>query len=870
MYDPIEITKLFAFGTNSPSSNDYNKHIRPRGTAPASKSYTMSDYMTSGGGRFAYPSLFGAVKKFFNTTIADGTYTYAKIASPSLLNLSDSDLKLNISQYGTGLGSADHAERSYIFGNSPFELKTSGTTFEVIGGVKTIKGLEVRAINDNFDFESKPDSYSQYVNSFLLEPTFDPYELGRGPVTINFTGSGKTYDTYGQPNFAGDRAKEVNVNGSTASGIKSLIGSGGIAYFSNIASDPFLSYKRGNLKVIYGTPGNDNLDRFDSEKYLGDIFSKYLIVGGAGNDTLSGNIFADELQGGEGDDTLNGGLGDDTFIGGAGNDTMDGGSFLSGLFEGTDKSVYEGSLASYDVEFLSDDTVRISDKVGGRDGSDTLKGVDIAVFSDKSINLRPGQDLAFVIDTTGSMFDDIDAVKASASSIINAIFDGDRGFLDSRIAVVGYNDPDTNTFLSFTDQPKIDDRKTAAINAINSISVGGGGDFPEAVNAGLIRALSGGAGEWRSEAIARRIILFGDAPPNDNELRSQVLELASNVDVSLERSVMPMSIVGDIETSSLTNKLAVTRFAVTAADADGAPVTVPVEIFTILIGNDPTTSADFASLAAATGGEAFNAANAGEIVSVILEAIDVATQSPIALPDFAPTSSDTAVTIDILANDSDPNGDPLTVTKINSDPVAVGNQVTLASGALVTFNSEGTLTYDPNGQFDFLAADQKVTDTFSYTITDGKEGTDTATVSVELTRASNEILGTPGRDELIGTSNSDRIVGLQGADKLSGGSGNDSFIYNSIRDRGDTITDFEVGKDTIVLTQLLDSLVASGYNGTNAIVDGFVKVEQGSSSNNFNVQIDADGKTGADIFRPLIAVNTVGSGTLNNSANFIF
>jgi Ca2+-binding RTX toxin-like protein len=866
MYDPIEITKLFAFGTNSPSSDDYNKHIRPRGTAPASKSYIMSDYMTSGGGRFAYPSLFGAVKKFFNTTLPDKTYTYTEIAD--ILKLSDRDLKLNISQYGTGIGSADHADRSYIFGNSPFELNTSGTTFEVIGGVKTIKGLKVRAVNDNFDFESKPGSYSQYINSFLLEPTFDPYKLGRGPVTINFTGSGKTYDTYGQLNFIGDRAKEVNVNGSLSDGIKSLIANGGIAYFSNIASDPFLSYKRGDLKVIYGTPGNDNLNELDAELSL-DVYFGYLMVGGAGNDTLNGGRFADELQGGDGDDILNGGPGDDTFIGGAGNDTMDGGSFLFGLFEGTDKSIYKGTLADYDVEFLTD-SVRISDKVGSRDGSDTLKGVDVAVFSDKSISLRPGQDLAFVIDTTGSMFDDIDAVKASASSIINAIFDGDRGFLDSRIAVVGYNDPDTNTFLSFTDQPKIDERKTAAINAINSISVGGGGDFPEAVNAGLIRALSGGAGEWRSEAIARRIILFGDAPPNDNELRSQVLELASNVDVSLERSVMPMSIVGDIETSSLTNKLAVTRFAVTAEDADGAPVTVPVEIFTILIGNDPTTSADFASLAAATGGEAFNAANAGEIVSVILEAIDVATQSPIALPDFAPTSSDTAVTIDILANDSDPNGDPLTVTKINSDLVAVGNQVTLASGALVTFNSEGTLTYDPNGQFDFLATDQKVTDTFSYTITDGKEGTDTATVSVELTRASNEILGTPGRDELIGTSNSDRIVGLQGADKLSGGSGNDSFIYNSIRDRGDTITDFEVGKDTIVLTQLLDSLVAGGYNGTNAIVDGFVKIEQGSSSNNFKVQIDTDGKTGADIFRPLIAVNTVGSGTLNNPANFTF
>jgi hypothetical protein len=63
--------------------------------------------------------------------------------------------------------------------------------------------------------------------------------------------------------------------------------------------------------------------------------------------------------------------------------------------------------------------------------------------------------------------------------------------IDSRIAVVGYKDPTTNTFLSFTDQPKIEDRKTAALQAINSISVGGGGDIPEYVNSGLIRALSG-------------------------------------------------------------------------------------------------------------------------------------------------------------------------------------------------------------------------------------------------------------------------------------------------------------------------------------------------------------------------------------------
>lgn len=114
------------------------------------------------------------------------------------------------------------------------------------------------------------------------------------------------------------------------------------------------------------------------------------------------------------------------------------------------------------------------------------------------------------------------------------------------------------------------------------------------MNAGLIRALSGGAGEWREEAAARRIILFGDAPPNDTYLRAQVLALASNVGTSFSSNnfLTSMSIASDIETSNVTSGLAVTRFALEAMDANSAPVTIPVEIFTVLIGNDPTTTAD--------------------------------------------------------------------------------------------------------------------------------------------------------------------------------------------------------------------------------------------------------------------------------------
>lgn len=374
---------------------------------------------------------------------------------------------------------------------------------------------------------------------------------------------------------------------------------------------------------------------------------------------------------------------------------------------------------------------------------------------------------------------------ASASNIIDAIFDSERGFLNSRIAVVGYNDPATNTFLSFTDQPKIDTRKTAALNAINSIWVGGGGDIPEAVNAGLIRALSGGAGEWREEAAARRIILFGDAPPNDTYLRAQVLALASNVGVSFSSSnLTSMSIASDIETSNVTSGLAVTRFALEATDANSAPVTIAVEIFTVLIGNDPTTSADFESLAAATGGKTFNAANASEVVNALIAAIQTPIEqtpieqtpinkTPIAQDDTATTQQNTAVNVPVLINDSDPDGDALAIKSF-----------TQGSNGMVTLNDNGTkgdtsddfLVYTPatqsNPSIGFI-------DSFKYTLSDNNGATTTATVTVAVGKIENggngndSLNGTPGNDRLLGGNSTDTLTALAGDDYLDGGNGND-------------------------------------------------------------------------------------------------
>ncbi len=69
----------------------------------------------------------------------------------------------------------------------------------------------------------------------------------------------------------------------------------------------------------------------------------------------------------------------------------------------------------------------------------------------------------------------------------------------------------------------------------------------------------------------------------------------------------------------------------------------------------------------------------------------------------------------MLANDTDPDGDTLTVT---GGPTGADGTVTCTAG--------GDCTYTPNADFNGA-------DSFTYTISDGNGGTDTATVTVTVT-----------------------------------------------------------------------------------------------------------------------------------------
>ncbi|MCA0271673.1 MAG: hypothetical protein LCH69_06355 [Proteobacteria bacterium] len=100
-----------------------------------------------------------------------------------------------------------------------------------------------------------------------------------------------------------------------------------------------------------------------------------LLDGLAGNDSVDGGDGFDTLYGRAGNDTLVGGLGDDTIEGGAGNDTIDAGG-------GYDTLVLSGNLSDYIVQTLNNGLYSVTDTRAGGDGVDVFSQVEQITFAD--------------------------------------------------------------------------------------------------------------------------------------------------------------------------------------------------------------------------------------------------------------------------------------------------------------------------------------------------------------------------------------------------------------------------------------------------------------------------------------------------------
>lgn len=137
--------------------------------------------------------------------------------------------------------------------------------------------------------------------------------------------------------------------------------------------DAFINLQSGSWSKL-GTPitfstRNADLSVAAVQSQFTDPFTVYIYdtvtienaVGGAGNDTLTGNAQANRLQGLSGNDTLTGGA-------------------------GTDTAVYTSTATSYQLGFGTGE-LTLQDR-SGTDGTDTLSNIELLQFADRLVHVE--------------------------------------------------------------------------------------------------------------------------------------------------------------------------------------------------------------------------------------------------------------------------------------------------------------------------------------------------------------------------------------------------------------------------------------------------------------------------------------------------
>jgi Ca2+-binding RTX toxin-like protein len=144
------------------------------------------------------------------------------------------------------------------------------------------------------------------------------------------------------------------------------------------------------VRTLDGTSGVDSLAGGHGPEIINGLGGNDVLYGNEGNDTLNGGDGDDVVAGGDGADVLNGSDGNDLLDGGAGNDTLTGGAgndyLADASYEDSDTAVFSGNLGDYLISYSPYSGYTVIDTVGGRDGHDSLVGVNTFQFADIAVS----------------------------------------------------------------------------------------------------------------------------------------------------------------------------------------------------------------------------------------------------------------------------------------------------------------------------------------------------------------------------------------------------------------------------------------------------------------------------------------------------
>lgn len=208
-------------------------------------------------------------------------------------------------------------------------------------------------------------------------------------------------------------------------------------------------------------------------------------------------------------------------------------------------------------------------------------------------------DLCFLVDTTGSMGDDIDNAKKNMVRILDALA---AKTADYRVAVIDYRDFSERTTYSYDYPAKLQldfsSNHQEIVAAVNALTLGHGGDNNETVFSGFGEALKLG---WRPNS-TKVIIVLGDAAPLDPEPNTgytydSIVAALYNADIAIDVDASDKRVLGSAQDSR-------------------------IKIFTIGTNASSDAIEFFSEISEETGGAYTDVRNASSVADAIEESIE--------------------------------------------------------------------------------------------------------------------------------------------------------------------------------------------------------------------------------------------------------
>ena len=429
--------------------------------------------------------------------------------------------------------------------------------------------------------------------------------------------------------------------------------------------------------TTYGTNGNDILSGGNG---------KDTIYGLDGDDIISGGNGVDNLFGGEGNDQLTGDNGADNLTGGGDDDIIDG---LSGF----DTAYYSGNIEEYNFLFAAGYLHIIHNGGAGADGHDQVRNVERLVFADRVIEIGSGTNRPVASDDAVFINEDTGTYNSGAASVLDDDFDFDgdpltvtAGTFTGTYGTLTLNSDGTYSYTLFASVQGLDDGEVVQDSFNYTVSDNDGSDT--------------GALVFHIAGLNDAPVANDDTNTTDEDTAATGNVLANDTDVDVEPLVVanPGTYVGTYGTLVLAADGSYTYSPNAAAQAlDDGEVVQDAFNYTASDG----TASDTATLTVTVNG---------------------VNDAPVANDDTANTTEETAVSGNVLTNDTDVDGEALTVANPGT---YVGTYGTLILAA------DGSYTYTPGAAAQGLDTGEIGQDVFIYTASDGT-ASDTANLTVNV------------------------------------------------------------------------------------------------------------------------------------------